>query len=311
MIISAIKIQGLSKSYGSVQALDNIQLNVPTGSIYGYLGPNGAGKTTTMKILIGLLHYQSGSVKIFDQEVKKAPVELRKNIGFLPDAEMPRNSSIERFLTLTAKMNNLTAREKCISEVLNKLGLLKLRNRKIGNLSRGQKQRVGLANALLTDPPLLILDEPNSGLDPIARVKILSLLKSLAKAGKTIFLSSHIIGEVDKIATDIAIIHHGKIIEQGKRSELKGQFLNHKRYIISGKLDIKKVTSLDYISSCEIDYLGRYIINTDENVSEEQLLLDLIQKVNSRIQSFSSAETSLEDLFLRRINGKLKEGAVT
>ncbi|MFX0125924.1 MAG: ABC transporter ATP-binding protein [Candidatus Hodarchaeota archaeon] len=301
--MSTIEIQGLSKNYGSVQALDNIQLNVPRGSIFGYLGPNGAGKTTTMKILTGLLHYKSGSVKVFGQEVKEGQVELQKNIGFLPDTEMPHNSSIERFLSLTAKMNNLTARKKHVSEILNELGLLKIRNRKIGNLSRGQKRRAGLANALLTDPPLLILDEPNSGLDPIARVKILTLLKRLAKAGKTIFLSSHIIGEVDKIATDIAIIHHGNIIEQGKRSELQGQFLDHKRYIISGKLNIMKVTSLDSVSSCEIDYLGRYIINTSGTVTEEQLLLDLIQKANSRIQSFSSAEMSLEDLFLGKING--------
>ena len=249
--MSAIEIQGLSKSYGSVQALDNIYLTVPTGSIYGYLGPNGAGKTTTMKILTGLLHYQSGSIKIFDQEVKKAPVGLRSKIGFLPEAEMSRNNSVGRCLTLTAKMNNLAAREKRISEILNKVGLSKLRNRKIGNLSRGQRQRVGLANALLIDPPLLILDEPNSGLDPIARVKILSLLKNLAKEGKTIFLSSHIIGEVDKIATDIAIIHHGKVIVQGKRSELQRQFLDHKRYIITGKLDMKRSSVImRQISGC-------------------------------------------------------------
>ncbi|UCG02873.1 MAG: ABC transporter ATP-binding protein [Candidatus Heimdallarchaeota archaeon] len=310
VIISAIEIQDLSKNYGSIRALDSIQINVTTGSIYGYLGPNGAGKTTTMKILVGLLHYQSGSVKIFGQEVKKAPNEIRNYVGFLPDAELPQNSSIERFLTLTAKMNNLTGRKNCISEVLNKLGLSKLRNRKISNLSRGQKQRVGLANALLTDPPLLILDEPNRGLDPIARMKVLALLKNLAKEGITIFLSSHIIGEIEKIATDIAIIHQGKIIEQGKRSELQGQILEHKRYLITGELDIKKVANFNYISSCKIDCLGRYNIVASGNVTEEQLLLDLIQEANSRIKSFSSAETSLEDLFLGSINEKIKEGVV-
>lgn len=308
---AAIEINNLSKNYGRIKALDNIRLIVPKGSIFGYLGPNGAGKTTTMKILMGLLHYQSGSVRIFGQEVQTSSVELRREIGFLPDVEMPRNISILRFLSLTAKMNSLSRKENRISEVLSQLGLQKLKNRKIGNLSKGQKQRVGLANALLTDPPLLILDEPNSGLDPIARVKILTILKNLAKAGKTIFLSSHIIGEVDKIATDVAIIHKGQIIEQGKRSELQKRFLQHGKYVIAGKLDIDKVMELNYIDTCELDHLGRYVLQvTDKEVAGERLLLDLIQKANSRIQYFSSEETNLEDLFLEKINGIIQEGVV-
>ena len=303
-----IEIQNLSKSYGTIKALDQVTLNVPKGSIYGYLGPNGAGKTTTMKVLVGLLRYFDGSVKIFGQEVKTDTVEVNKRIGFLPDAEMPKNDSIHRFLSLTAKMNGIKDRENRISEVLNQLGLRKLRNRKIGNLSKGQKQRVGLVNALLNDPELLILDEPNNGLDPIARTRVLSLLKDLAKSGKTILLSSHIIGEVDKIATNLAIIHQGRIIEQGRRSELFERYLKHGKYIIAGKLDPGKVTTLEYVTSCELDSLGRYQVTTSGEINEEQLLLDLIQKFNSKIKYFSSAEFSLEDLFLESINGQLKKG---
>jgi len=303
-----IEIQNLSKSYGTIKALDQVTLNVPKGSIYGYLGPNGAGKTTTMKVLVGLLRYFDGSVKIFGQEVKTDTVEVNKRIGFLPDAEMPKNDSIHRFLSLTAKMNGINNRENRISELLNQLGLRKLRNRKIGNLSKGQKQRVGLVNALLNDPELLILDEPNNGLDPIARTRVLSLLKDLAKSGKTILLSSHIIGEVDKIATNLAIIHQGRIIEQGRRSELFERYLKHGKYIIAGKLDPGKVTTLEYVTSCELDSLGRYQVTTSGEINEEQLLLDLIQKFNSKIKYFSSAEFSLEDLFLESINGQLKKG---
>ena len=303
-----IEIQNLSKSYGTIKALDQVTLNVPKGSIYGYLGPNGAGKTTTMKILVGLLRYFDGSVKIFGQEVKTDTVEVNKRIGFLPDAEMPKNDSIHRFLSLTAKMNGIKDRKNRISEVLNLLGLRKLRNRKIGNLSKGQRQRVGLVNALLNDPELLILDEPNNGLDPIARTRVLSLLKDLAKSGKTILLSSHIIGEVDKIATNLAIIHQGRIIEQGRRSELFERYLKHGKYIIAGKLDPDKVTTLEYVTSCELDSLGRYQVTTSGEINEEQLLLDLIQKFNSKIKYFSSAEFSLEDLFLESINGQLKKG---
>jgi ABC-2 type transport system ATP-binding protein len=250
-----IEIQDLSKNYGPIKALDNVTLNIPKGSIYGYLGPNGAGKTTTMKILVGLLRYFNGSVKIFGEEIKNNNVEINRKIGFLPDAEMPKYDSINRFLSMTGKMNGITQREYKISDLLGQLGLKKLRDRKIGSLSRGQKQRVGLANALLNDPELLILDEPNSGLDPIARIRVLTLLQDLAKSGKTILLSSHIIGEIDKIATDIAIIHHGKIIEQGKRINLFNRYLSHGKYIIEGKLAIEKVLTLDYVSSCELDSL--------------------------------------------------------
>ena len=302
-----IEIQNLSKSYGSIKALDQVTLNIPRGSIYGYLGPNGAGKTTTMKILVGLLQYVDGSIKIFGQEVKSNVVDINKKIGFLPDAEMPKNDSIRRFLSLTAKMNGIKDRENRISELLNQFGLRKLRKRKIGNLSKGQKQRVGIANALLNDPELLILDEPNNGLDPIARERVLSILKDLAKSGKTILLSSHIIGEVDKIATNIAIIHNGKIIEQGKRSELVERYLKHGKYIIAGNLNQNKVLTLDYVTSCELDSLGRYHLTTSGEIEEEQLLLDLIQKFHSKIKFFSSAEFSLEDFFLSSINEQLKE----
>jgi len=304
-----IKIRNLSKNYGTVKALDNVTLSVPKGSIFGYLGPNGAGKTTTLKILMGLLQYSNGSVEIFENEVKKNPVAVNRRIGFLPDAEMPRNDSIYRFLNLTGKLHKIKNKEERISEVLVQIGLKKLSNRKIGTLSKGQKQHVGIANALMVDPQLLILDEPNNGLDPIARVRVLTLLKDLVKNGKTVLLSSHIIGEVDKIATDIAIIHRGRIVEQGKRKNLVKRYLNHGKYVIAGKLDIDQVMrSLEYITSCQQDHLERYIISTTGNVTEEQLLIDLIQKANSKIQYFSSAEISLEDLFIETINGQLKEG---
>ncbi len=303
-----IEIQNLSKNYGSIKALDNLNLNIPRGSIYGYLGPNGAGKTTTMKILVGLLHYLNGSVKIFGKEIKNNIVEINRKIGFLPDAEMPKHDSINRFLAMTCKMNGISQKDDKIADLLGELGLKKLRNRKIGNLSKGQKQRVGLANALINDPELLILDEPNNGLDPIARIRVLSHLQDLVKSGKTILLSSHIIGEIDKIATDIAIIHHGKIIEQGKRRDLFKRYLSHGKYIIEGKLEIEKVITLDYVSSCELDSLGRYILTTSGNISEEQILIDLIQKYSSKVKFFSSTEFSLEELFIKSINSNLREG---
>ncbi|MCK4848132.1 MAG: ABC transporter ATP-binding protein [Candidatus Heimdallarchaeota archaeon] len=300
----AVEITNLTKSYGNIKAVDNISLKIPVGSIFGYLGPNGAGKTTTMKILTGLLHYPIGSVKIFGEEVNTSPSNSKQAFGFLPDSAMPKNYTIQRFLTVTAQMHELANVKGSVHSVLKKMGLAKLRNRKIGSLSKGQGQRVGLANALIADPPLLILDEPNSGLDPLGRVKILKILKDLADEGKTIFLSSHIIGEVDKIATDIAIINEGKLIEFGKREELQSQYLGQSRYIVGGKLDVDKVTSLEYVVSCDIDHLGRYILQVnDDQLAHNELLLDLIQKVKGHVQFFSSDEMSLENHFLEKING--------
>ncbi len=167
----------------------------------------------------------------------------------------------------------------------------------------GQKQRVGIANSLLHDPQLLLLDEPNKGLDPLARIKILALLKELAEEGKTIFISSHIIGEIDKISTDVAIINQGHIIEQGKKKELQKRFLKYGKYIIDGELDISKIFSFGYVESSEVDYLGRYIIHVNDiEIAEERLLSDLILKAQAKIRFFSSAESTLEEIFLDRIN---------
>jgi ABC-type multidrug transport system ATPase subunit len=304
----AVEITNLTKAYGNIKALEKISLSVPVGSVFGYLGPNGAGKTTTMKILAGLLHYPDGSVKIFGEEVRTSPSISKRAFGFLPDSQMPKNYSIQRFLTMTAQMHQLPNVKESTKVVLKKMGLVKLKNRKIGSLSKGQGQRVGLANALIADPPLLILDEPNSGLDPLGRVKILQILKNMAiDEGKTIFLSSHIIGEIDKIATDIAIINKGKIIEQGKREELQSQYLSHSKYIVGGELNVEKVTSLNYVVACDIDHLGRYIIQVnDDQLSTDQLLLDLLQKVEAHVSFFSSDEMSLEDHFLDKINSSME-----
>ena len=301
----AIEISNLSKCYGKTLALDDISLQIPEGSIFGYLGPNGAGKTTTMKVIAGLLHYQQGSVRIFGEEVKSSSFMSKRNFGFLPDAMMPRNYSIRRFLTLSGRMNDLSDVNSSIRSVLKQLGLSKLQNRKIGTLSKGQRQRVGVANALLANPPLLILDEPNAGLDPLGRVKILQILKNLAKdEGKTIFLSTHIIGEVDKIATDIAIIYQGRIIEQGKRKMIQQDILGQSKYIIGGRLDLVEVNKLDYVLSSEVDHLGRYLLQiSHRKVSPNQLLLDLIQRANGEIQYFSAVESNLEEHFLEKING--------
>lgn len=310
-VVSVIEITDLSKNYGSFRALDNVSINVPEGSVYGYLGPNGAGKTTTLKILMGLLQYKTGSVKIFDQEVKMSLDTLKQQIGYLPDAKLPQSESINTFLVTTGKLQLVENRKKSISRVLKDLGLKNLKNRKIGNLSKGQKQRVGLANALLTNPELLILDEPNSGLDPLGRLRILSLLKELATdQGKTIILSSHIIGEIDKIATNLAIVYKGKIIEQGNRKDIVKKYLQHGKFIIEGSIDRKLVSGLDYVKEITDEISGKIAIQTTGKVSNEKILSDLLSFNETKINFFSSAELDLEDIFLESVNDQAKSEVV-
>ena len=211
--------QGYSRRVrGYVKAVDGVTLTIPQGSIFGYLGPNGAGKTTTMKILVGLLHYSKGSVRVFGETVKKKSVELNKKVGFLPDSEMPRNNSIDRFLGLTSKMHGIKKRKERISEVLILLGLKKLRKRKIRSLSKGQKQRVGIARAILADSQILILDEATSNLDSESEELIQASLTDLL-ANRTTFVIAHRLSTVTR-ADVILAMDGGRIVERGTHTEL-------------------------------------------------------------------------------------------
>jgi len=218
-----IQTQGLDFYFKDFKALDQVNLNVPKGSIYGFLGPNGAGKTTTIRVLLDLFHPKPGQVKIFGKELGANRVEILGKIGALiENPSIYKHLSGRQNLEVIRKMVGVPKSR--IDEVLQIVRLVDNADKRAKNYSLGMCQRLGLAAALLTDPELLILDEPTNGLDPSGIIEMRELIIRLNKDhGKTIFLSSHILSEIEKLATDVAIIDQGKILFEGKLEGLQNQ----------------------------------------------------------------------------------------
>jgi ABC-2 type transport system ATP-binding protein len=216
----AIRVSGLVKSYGPIRALDGLDLDVPQGVVYGFLGPNGAGKTTTMRVLTGLIKPDAGHVELFGQRLRwldRAPLfdvgALIESPSFYPYLSARRNL---RVVAGTGR----SPRAGRIDEVLQLVDLAARADDRFETYSLGMKQRLGIAAALLNDPPLLLLDEPANGLDPAGIVQMRSLLKTLADGGKTVFVSSHILPEIQQMADEVAIIAHGRLVRAGPLDRL-------------------------------------------------------------------------------------------
>lgn len=211
----AIYTEGLTKAYGAVRAVDNVNLRVRTGEIYGFLGLNGAGKTTTIRTLLGMIHPTAGRVEVLGQAVTRNGRGPWQQVGHLVEAPaVYPELTVREHLEIARRLHHVND-AKATGRVIDHLGLMAYADRKAGALSMGNLQRLGLARALLHEPALLILDEPANGLDPAGVVEIRDLLRRLAhEQGVTIFMSSHILTEVDRLATRIGIIHQGRLIEE-------------------------------------------------------------------------------------------------
>jgi ABC-2 type transport system ATP-binding protein len=295
-----IEVKDLSYQYGNFKVLDNINLLVNTNSIFGFLGPNGAGKTTTIKILLGLLATVKNKVFLFNKEVRSNRIEILSKTGSL--VESP---SLYHHLTATENLHILVTllnlKKSKIDEVLEIVGLSDVAGKKAGKFSTGMKQRLGIAKALLTDPELIILDEPTTGLDPSGIIEIRKLLKVLKNDfGKTIFLSSHQLSEVEKICTHVGIINQGKILFQGSKDALNKLNNTMLRIHVSdpNKLAEKlKDQQIKFSTTKNNNFLLPYSSDT----ATSKLIHDL---VNDDIGIFSveKTESTLEDLFIKIIN---------
>jgi ABC-type multidrug transport system ATPase subunit len=218
--LMVIQTEGLSFSFGNQQVVKSLSLQVPAGSIYGFLGPNGAGKTTTIKMLLNLLKTEEGSIHIFGQELQKNRISILSQIGSL--IEQP---ALYQHLTGKENLMNramlLQVDEKRVDEMLRLVQLINAADKKAGQYSLGMKQRLGIALALLNNPKLLILDEPTNGLDPNGIIEIRELLLRLMADGKTVFISSHLLAEIEKMATHVGIINNGELLFQGTIQDLQ------------------------------------------------------------------------------------------
>jgi ABC-2 type transport system ATP-binding protein len=217
-----ISVSHLSRRFGSVLALDDVSFEVGKGEVVGLLGPNGAGKTTAMRILSGYLPASSGAVAVAGYDVINRSLDVRARIGYLPESvPLYRELRVEEMLAFHARLHRMPRAEarKRIPEVLERVGVAERRRELVGNLSRGLRQRVGLAVALLPAPEVLILDEPTSGLDPLQRIEVRSILRELGQS-HTVLVSSHILPEIEAVCPRVIIVHKGRIAADGTRDEL-------------------------------------------------------------------------------------------
>lgn len=224
--MNAIEVKHLSKEYGTKKkslAVNDITFSVPRGSVFGFIGPNGAGKTSTMKMLVGLSHPTEGSVTILES----SPFELKtkQKIGFMPESpQFYQYLTGEEFLTMVAQFFGLDKEKRVAHSMLKEVDLTHGANKRIRTYSKGMLQRLGLAQAMINDPELLLLDEPLDGLDPLGRAEIKKIILNLKQRGKTIFINTHILGDVEEICDTVAIIDQGQIIATGSPKEVSAGY---------------------------------------------------------------------------------------
>jgi ABC-2 type transport system ATP-binding protein len=216
----SIEVQGLQKNYGTQKAVNDISFSIAKGEIVGFLGPNGAGKSTTMKMITGYLTADAGKAMVCGEDVAVAPVSVKKKIGYLPETNpLYPEMYVREYLDFIAGVHQITDKKKAIDSVIELTGLTIESKKKISQLSKGYKQRVGLAAALLHDPEVLILDEPTSGLDPNQIIEIRNVIKAQGK-NKTVLFSSHILQEVTAICDRVIIIRRGQIVADSSLEQL-------------------------------------------------------------------------------------------
>jgi ABC-2 type transport system ATP-binding protein len=312
---SIIEIDGLSKQYGTLTALNNLSLSVNEGEVVGFIGPNGAGKTTTMRILTTLLQPTLGQAWVAGYSVTEQAREVRKVIGYMPDFfGVYEDMKTWEYLDFFAACYDvpINDRQSLMNDLLSLVDLSHKKNEYVENLSRGMKQRLCLARTLAHDPKVLILDEPASGLDPRARIEMRELLRELKNMGKTIFFSSHILSEVADICTNIAILEAGTLVAFGDMAMMKKQLNPHRiiqARVLDGLHNIEELLLKDprilTVLPLEKENIQPGLVRFEfagDDLALSELLSDLIQ-TGLQIVSFHEEDGDLEDVFLKVTRG--------
>jgi ABC-2 type transport system ATP-binding protein len=306
-----VTIRNLTKSFGTFRALNDVSFGINVGEIFGYIGPNGAGKTTTMKILVGLISDFQGEVSIGGYQVNKQKEEIHKLLGYLPQSVAFQEwRTVDQALKTFGKLSGLsdTKVEERIPEILGMLGLVDARHKKVSQLSGGMMQKVGLAQALLHEPKLLVLDEPLGGLDPLSRYQFKEIVLKLGKKGTTILFSSHILSDVQDVADRIGIISHGKIKQIGTLNELKSRLSSQKtvQVLLSYASDKwREFGALKNVTGVEQPSPGRVLVHLEKNADEDLVVNDLVQgivKLGIRVRGISLLEPSLDEIYLNYVS---------
>ena len=300
----SIEVKDLTKIYGEQKAIDTISFAVGKGEIVGFLGPNGAGKSTTMKIITGYLKQNSGEAIVCGINAHQQPLETKKRIGYLPEANpLYHDMYVREYLGFVADIHAVADKKQRIEEIIKMVGLIPESKKRISQLSKGYKQRVGLAAALIHDPEVLILDEPTSGLDPNQIVEIREVIKNLGQ-NKTVLFSSHILQEVDAICDRVIIINKGKLVADNKLSNLRQQQnSNFVNVVFREVLDAVMLERLRTVKSVNKIDTYHWQLESDDPAEVKKQLLELALQNNLNIVSLQSESQSLEDVFRNLTNG--------
>ncbi|MEJ2558997.1 MAG: ABC transporter ATP-binding protein [Anaerolineae bacterium] len=311
---NVIHTHGLSKAYKGVKALDTLNLQVPRNSIFGFLGPNGAGKSTTIKLLLGLIQPSAGAAMVFGEDITRSSLSVRKRVGYL--AQDPRyyeHMSARQTLRYTARYFYRGPRdmiEARVDEMLELVGLEAKANRPIKGFSGGERQRLGIAQAQINYPDLLILDEPAASLDPMGRHDVLAVMEKLRKY-TTIFYSTHILEDVQRVSDTVAILNHGRLVAEAPIHELLAGKGSSAMYQVTIKGDAggaqKRLESQPWVqqvlSAAEDGQTSWQVCVSDEDVAEDQLLRLILEDRNLRVKRFGRKTYNLEEVFMSIIEG--------
>ena len=313
-----IEVKNVTKKYGNFTAVDHISFKVKDGEVVGFLGPNGAGKSTTMNMITGFIEPTEGNIVINGNDISKKAKKAKRQIGYMPEnVPLYYELTVKEFVKYMAELKQVERKERKsqIEYVLKETGLEVVQNKLIKNLSRGYKQRVSLAGALIGNPEVLILDEPTVGLDPKQIIEIRNLIKELGKK-HTVILSTHILSEVSQICEKVVIINHGKIIaidtpeHLEEKTKEKNVLLvtveDKENNIAQVKEKIKDMLELKMVKDNE-DGTKQYMITSEANVDLRKSLFDVLPKLDITIFELKKAESTLEDAFIRLVDNAPQE----
>lgn len=306
----AIVTDNLTKKYDTLVAVNGLNLGVEANTVHGFLGPNGAGKTTTIKMLLGLLKPNAGTIKVLDEEVVGDKPETRMHVGYMPELpKFPKHLTGWELLDIYGRMYGMGKQQR--EEQLDKLfGLVGLKEREkdaVGKYSKGMQQRLGIAQALLGDPKLIILDEPSLGLDPIGMVEVRELMKHVAKEGVTVFLSSHLLFEVQQVCTHATIIHKGVALASDKLENISKKFAAPAKLLVEvtelRKGIVESIKALPFVSDV-IEKDNEISIETKTGDDVRPLVSQAVTKAGGVIVSMKTEGQSLEDVFVKLVKGQ-------
>ena len=309
-----IEVKNVTKKYGKVVAVDNISFTIQDGEIIGLLGPNGAGKKTTMNMIKGYIEPTEGTIIVDNYDMSKKPKKAKKEIGYMPEGvPLYTDMTVKEFITYMAEIKKINKKERKekVEKIIEETGLKEVENKITKNLSRGYKQRVSLAGALVGEPKILILDEPTVGLDPKQITEIRKLIKDLGKK-HTVILSSHILSEVSQICQKVIIINKGKIVAIDTPENLENKVSNKNSLYVTvedtgNKIEkvtkkIAEITKIELVKENE-DKTKEYIIESNLDTDLRKILFQEFAKENITIFEMKKADTTLEDAFMKLIEG--------